>query len=279
MKKIFFAALIFTLFLTSCKTNPNVFNLPNEKESEVKTELESLKEESDLDTDFVYELSNDNVNFKKINFGSEPRERKAKRIPLSWYVITSDDEGTYLLSERVLDYVCFNQEDNQNDYMNSYIREYLNNDMIEIFFNEDEKKRLLPVSDNTGDRATLMSENNLINFFGDVYYRGLMSDIYNNYERFNANLEMVAYPTEYAKSKYKSIDSVKGFDNEEYADDNGVELDERFDAFNGCTPYWILDGVDADSSLQEYVLSIGYIHYIDKIENFVGVRPLIKIKK
>jgi hypothetical protein len=200
--------------------------------------------------------------------------------PIVWQIISEDYRERILLSESILDTMPYNETNDTADWKESTLFDYLNSDFVNEHFDEKERETLLPVNDDEEDPGvvTMLSISNLIDLYGDIYYAD--GTFYNNTDEFNANAGMVAKPLDRALHN-----DIEIFDNEVFAGlvGNG-KFDERFNFANGNSPYWVLDKVDNEEKGIEgnfvyYVMPMGYIDYMEPSRLYIGIRPVIRIKR
>lgn len=204
--------------------------------------------------------------FRTINFG------KQDGSPISWYVISDDDDGYQLLvTEKIIDTIQFNTEDVKVEWSNSTLYDYLNSDFINECFSSEEQSKIVYVNDIDDAKVTMLSLNNLIDLYGRIFY--IPDEFYGVKDYFEANKDIIAKPNEKAIKN-----SIEIYENATYAELNGTEIDNRYDFANGHSPYWLINTAD-DTSDVFLVDPTGYITYLEPNRNYIGVRPVIRIKK
>ncbi len=103
------------------------------------------------------------VNIARVVFGRFPQNANdLEMTPISWLVVSEDEEKMILLSEKFLDFLPFNLNENMysNEWETSYLRELFHNTYYPQMFSEEEKKQLIPC-ENTNDYITLPSKEEL----------------------------------------------------------------------------------------------------------------------
>ena len=130
---------------------------------------------------------------------------------------------------------------------------------------------MIYTNDVDDDLATMLSINNLLDLFGTMNY--LQDGYYGDKDFFAANDKIVAKPADLAL--YNEIDV---FDNSVMAAVMRTEIDHRYDFANGCAGYWILNKPE-DSVDAFFVTSTGYIGYAPVNTDYIGIRPIIRVKK
>ena len=209
--------------------------------------------------------------FAKMDFGHQ------KDKPVTWLVILEDDETKVLLSEQILDVHKYNEKDEKLDWEKTTLHEYLNTDFVNEYFTSDEKEKMVFTNDMYDDLVTMLSINNLLDLYGNdddsnIYY--VKDGYYGDKDFFEANQNIVAKPAELAL--YNEIDV---FDNETFAEIMRTEVDKRYDFANGCAAYWILNQVDDTISNAFLVTATGYIGNAEADTDYIGIRPIIRIRK
>ena len=123
---------------------------------------------------------------EKIQFGQYYVDAEGKVLePISWIVLSKTKEEMLLISEQIIDYMCFSSS-NSNDWDRSDIKKWLNEEFVNIAFNKEEKERILEADNNE-----LVS---LLDF--DSYFN---SSYFPNYKSLKATY------SDYAKEKTKNI--------------------------------------------------------------------------
>ena len=208
---------------------------------------------------------------KKIEFGSQDGEK------ISWTVISEDEKNMTLFSDDILDAREFEsisklKTEEDFSFATSDICEYLNSDFINICFSKKERERLVFINEYDDVLVTLISLDNLIDLdLGEIDY--IQGEYYNNDKYFSANEKIIAKPT-----KQALYNDIEVFDNETFAEImEQKKVDTRYDFANGHSPYWTVN--IADKGLVYTVTSTGYIEPREADSLYIGVRPVIKIKK
>ena len=203
--------------------------------------------------------------YKKIDFGRQNDK------PVTWLIISEDEDSQILLSEKVLDVKKYNEKNEKLDWDKTSLYEYLNSDFVNEYFTKEEREKMLFTNDVNDDLVTMLSINNLLDLYGDMNY--MQDGYYGNTEFFEANVSITAKPAELAL--FNEIDV---FDNETMSFIMQKDLDKRYDFANGNVGYWILNQVD-DVSNAFYVTSTGYIGNTSVDTDYIGIRPIIRIRK
>lgn len=203
--------------------------------------------------------------YARTNFGSQNGE------PLSWFIVDDDDDYQLLFSEKVIDVVLFDQKESVKDFTESSLCDYLNSDFVNITFSNDEKEKLAFINDTDEYQVTLPSLNNLLDLYGKMNY--IKDGYYNDADFFEANTKIIAKPTEIAINN-----DIDPFDNNTFAEIIQQDVDARYDFANGHVPYWVLN-VDEKTGFPHYITSTGYVGLIEANTPYIGIRPIVRIKK
>ena len=250
MKKIICLLIICSLSIfsmTSCKANG--------EGNEVFDTLGEITDE---------ELYRDatTLRFNILKFGKQNGQ------DLTWYLVESYKDYRVLLCEKVLDFIPYNDGVDVN-YEDSSIYRYMENDFVSQYFSDQEKKQLLSFTD--GLKVTLPTLDNLKEYFGEV--NKTQPGYYGNKEYYSPNKEMTAKPSESSQNEALVNNP---FDNYLYATHNNLELDARYNFADGCQPYWIYDGNELYAN---YVTATGYVARTSQNNQYIGFRPIIKVRK
>ena len=204
-----------------------------------------------------------NVN-EKIVFGHQNGK------PLTWITIYDHNHTKILLSEKILDVKKYNEKEEKHDWDKTTLYEYLNSDFVNEHFTSEEKDKMTYTNDVDNDLVTMLTLDNLLDLYDHMNY--VKDGYYGDKDYFAANDKIVAKPSELAL--YNEIDV---FDNEVMAQIMRTEVDHRYDFANGCAGYWILNQLD-DVANAYYVTPTGYIGNTPVNTDYIGIRPVIRIK-
>lgn len=261
MKRVISLLLVIFIVSTSAcsykEENSVKINVNGENIVDAKTTF-------DTDSDKPLNVEVNNGGFAKIDFG------KQNGKPVTWLTIFEDDDTKVLLSEKILDVKKYNDKEAKIDWDKTTLYEYLNSDFINEYFSNEEKEKMVYTNDLDNDYVTMLSINNLLDLFGGMNY--LKDGYYGDKEFFAANDKAVAKPAEFAQ--YNEIDV---FDGEVMAKVMGTEIDHRYDFANGCAGYWILNKPE-DSVNAFFVTATGYVDETPVNTDYIGIRPIIRIK-
>ena len=202
--------------------------------------------------------------YVKMDFG------KQNGKPVSWYVVYDDGEHLLLFSEQVLDVKLYNSTNAKTEWGNTTLYDYLNSDFINEYFSEEERNRMVFTNDVDDCLVTMASTDNLIDLYGDIYYA--LDGYYGDEEYFIPNKKIIAKPAEAAINN-----DIYPFNNEEFAEIVQKDVDKRYEFANGSVPYWLLN--QTDDGLAYIVTSTGYISEVEPTVGYIGIRPIIRLKK
>lgn len=203
--------------------------------------------------------------YRTINFG------KLDGRPISWYVIAEDDEHALLLSEKIIDTMPFNTKNVKVDWTNSTLFDYLNTDFINECFTSDEQKQIAFVNNSDDAKVTMLSLNNLIDVYGKIYY--IPDEYYGVKDYFEANKDIIAKPSQRAIKN-----DIEVYENTTFAEIMGQEVDKRYEFANGHSAYWVINTTEESSDVF-LVTATGYINHLEPDRKYIGVRPVIRMKK
>lgn len=261
MKRILCVLLVLCIFLiTACsyKSESKIqVNVNEENVVDAKTTF-------DTNSNKPLDVEISTGGFAKVDFGRQNGK------PVTWLVISEDDEGKILLSENILDVKKYNEKYEKIDWDKTTLYEYLNSDFVNEYFSKEERDQMIFTNDVDNDLVTMLSINNLLDLYGDMNY--MKDGYYGDPNFFEANKNIVAKPEELAI--YNEIDV---FDNETMAQIMRTDIDNRYDFANGCAGYWILNQVD-DTPNAFLVSATGYIDNMPIDTDYIGIRPVIRIK-
>ena len=263
MKKLFVffsvIALIISIFACSVKSESQVNFEVN------GTNVLDAKAGFDTENPDLVSASVNTSKFRTIDLG------KLDGRPISWYVIDDSDEYLLLLSEKIIDTMPFHNGDTRVEWTNSTLYDYLNSDFINECFSSEEQDRLVFINDSDNAKVTMLSLNNLIDLYGRIYY--IPEEFYGIKDYFEANKDMIALP-----SKRAIENDIEIYDNATFAEIMGQDVDERYDFANGHSAYWVINTAEESNDVF-FVTATGYIDYLEPSRNYIGVRPVIRVKK
>lgn len=250
MKKflcLIIAMLLPIMTLTSCFSN-------NEQ-----VEFDTLGDITDLE---LYKDAT-TLKFNILKYGKQNGQ------DITWYLVESYKDYRVLLCEKILEFKQYNDSGIDVNFEDSSLYRYMENDFVNEYFSDQEKKKLLTYKD--GLKCAIPTLDNIREYFGEV--NTTKSGYYGDPEFFAANIEMVAKPAE-SSSDETLVNNV--FDNHYYSTKNEVEMDTRYNFADGCQPYWIYDGNELYAN---YVTATGYVARTNQNNKYIGFRPMIKVRK
>lgn len=259
-KELLILGIISTIILSSCtvsSTSKVNVNVNGENVVDAKAGFDT----SDPN---LFSLDVNTTSFSRMDFGRQDGKL------VSWYIIGDDDKHLTLFSEKVLDVKPYNSTDKKTEWDKTTLYEYLNTDFVNDYFSSDERKRMVYTNDVDDCLVTMASTNNLIDMYGDIYY--VKDGYYGNKDFFAANEKIIAKPAEAA-----IYNDIYPFNNSEFAEIEQKDIDKRYEFANGAAPYWLLD--QSEDGEPYAVTGTGYIAIMEPTQGYVGIRPIIRIKK
>ena len=261
MKRIIRLLLVAFIIFTSacsCKEESSVkININGENVVDAKTTFDTESEKP-----LNVEISRGGL--AKIDFGHQNGK------PVTWLVITEDDNGKILLSEKILDVKKYNEKEEDITWDKTTLYEYLNSDFVNEYFTKEEKEKMTFTNDVDNDFVTMLSIDNLLDLFGDMNY--VKDGYYSDKNFFAANKDIVAKPADLAL-----YNEIEVFDNDTMAQIMRTDIDERYDFANGCAGYWVLNKVK-DVPNAFYITATGYVGNTPVNTDYIGIRPIIRLK-
>ena len=212
----------------------------------------------------LFDFDLNTSDYKKMNFG------KQGNTPVSWFVVYDDGEHYVLFSEKVLDVKLYNNTNEKTDWGDTTLYDYLNSDFVNEYFSKEEVERMVFTNDKDDSLVTMASTDNLIDLYGDIYYA--IAGYYGDENYFAANKKIIAMPMEAAINN-----DIYPFNNDDFAEIVQKDVDKRYEFANGAVPYWLLNQ-DEDGNPYS-VTGTGYISIEEPTQGYIGIRPIIRIKK
>lgn len=213
----------------------------------------------------LFDFDLNTSDYKKMNFG------KQGNTPVSWFVVYDDGDHYVLFSEKVLDVKLYNSTNKKTEWGDTTLYEYLNTDFINEYFSKEERERMIFTNDKDDCMVTMASTDNLIDLYGDIYYA--IEGYYGSEDYFQPNEKIIAKPMEAAINN-----DIYPFNNDDFAEIVQAEsVDRRYDFANGAVPYWLLN--QDDDGMPYTVTGTGYISIEEPTQGYIGIRPIIRIKK
>ena len=212
----------------------------------------------------LFDFDLNTSDYKKMNFG------KQGNTPVSWFVVYDDGEHYVLFSEKVLDVKLYNNTNEKTDWGDTTLYDYLNSDFVNEYFSKEEVERMVFTNDKDDSIVTMASTDNLIDLYGDIYYA--IAGYYGDESFFAPNKNIIAKPMEAAINN-----DIYPFNNDDFAEIVQKDVDKRYEFANGAVPYWLLNQ-DEDGNPYS-VTGTGYISIEEATQGYIGIRPIIRIKK
>ena len=201
---------------------------------------------------------------RTIDFGTYPQTEEGENIPITWYIVSCNSDGTLtLISEYVIDIRQYDDGFCYGYWSKCSLRDFLNNDFYNIAFSDSEK--------------SIIVENSTITKTRDWYW-GIETDICSD-KVYIPGIEDVKFfkkklicnPTDFAKSKIQLLNHMPFY----------------FDIESEAAIWWIRSPDFGHSYATCVITQSGNI-YNDKIYDqeadcvpwdaeYVGVRPMIKV--
>ena len=179
--------------------------------------------------------------------------------------VFANDENFSVDSTRL-----YNETNTKMNFENTTLYDYLNSDFINEYFSKEEKEKLAFINFDNNTLVTLPTTDNLIDLFGSLNY--IKTGFYGDNSFFSPNKNILAYPLE--KAINNDIDP---YDNVTFSNYERKDVDPRYEYANGAVPYWLLN--QNEDGTVCYVTSTGYIGVTEANTGYIGIRPIIKIKK
>ena len=190
-----------------------------------------------------------------------------------WTKIAEDKKSVLLFADDILNAREYDSRRNVKvEFATSSINEYLNSDFINTYFSKEEINRLIFINEYDDLMVTLITLDELRKISSeDIVF--VKDDYYDNENYFKSNKSIIAKAT-----KDALYNDIEVFDNELHAEImNQKVVDNRYDFANGYSPYWLLDVNDENMPLT--VTATGYVEGRDADSLYIGIRPIIRIKK
>ncbi len=138
-----------------------------------------------------------------VKFGQYPQGTNGEVLSIEWRVLEVQKDKVLLLSDRLLDYVRYNQECADVTWETCTLRKWMNNDFIQRAFNSEEQDKIAIVTNrNTTNNGTKVGNDTQDKVFA------LSLDEVKKY--FPTDESSIAYTTDYAHTQ--------GYDSEDRSD-------------------------------------------------------------
>ena len=179
----------------------------------------------------------------KVTFGQYPQGANGEDQPLVWRVLSVEKGRVLLITDKLIDYVKYNESYENVTWETCTLRKWMNNDFISKAFNSSQQAQIATVSNQNPNNPEYGTKGG--NATQDRIF-ALSIDEANKY--FSSYSDRIAYTTDYAHKK--------GLDRSEW---------------------WWLRSPGINSSSAAFVLSNGYVTRsgFDVFRNIVAVRPAL----
>ena len=84
-------------------------------------------------------------------FGNYPQGENGEEEPIEWRVLTVDGDKALVISEKLLDYVSYNQEYTDVTWETCTLRSWMNNDFLNAAFSSSEQAKIATVTNQNPD--------------------------------------------------------------------------------------------------------------------------------
>ena len=143
-----------------------------------------------------------------VHFGSYYQENDKEKTPIEWIVLRKkeDDNTLTLISKNVLDVVPFDITKKPVKWGSSTVRQWLNNEFLNTAFTKEEQAKIVEKEAQTKDNSQYGTEGEKPGPFDKICLfaeAGIK-------KHFPSNIDRMAKPTPYAKSKGVACDSAEG---------------------------------------------------------------------
>ena len=143
-----------------------------------------------------------------VHFGSYYQENDKEKTPIEWIVLRKkeDDNTLTLISKNVLDVVPFDITKKPVKWGSSTVRQWLNNEFLNTAFTKEEQAKIVEKEAQTKDNSQYGTEGEKPGPFDKICLfaeAGIK-------KHFPSNIDRMAKPTPYAKSKGVACDSTEG---------------------------------------------------------------------
>ncbi len=161
-------------------------------------------------------------------FGNYPQGENGEEEPIEWRVLAVDGDKALVISEKLLDYVSYNQEYTDVTWETCTLRSWMNNDFLNAAFSSSEQAKIATVTNQNPDNPEYGTKGGKPT--QDKIF-ALSIDEANQY--FTSDSDRKAYTTDYANQR-------------------GFDSDDR-------SNYWWLRSPGLLSNDAAYVLNFGRI--------------------
>ena len=257
------ASLVLTIVLSFCCSCSSV------EQNNSSNMIDNIK------TPLEYDNSTMSDSFDYITFGKYEQDNNESngKEDIEWIVLKKDGNKLYLLSKYALDNLPYDKNYSYRSWEESTLRKWLNEDFLNVAFDEKEKKAILIKSYNNrliDDDGVVKCENpatedkiSILDIEEAEEFFGLIDD--DEESRFH-NRKLTAYATEYLKAKDR------------------MWVYNLGDWYDGCVRWWLrtLRGEDywvleKNSCMAWTIYFDGSAHMYSLFTEDIGVRPAMWI--
>lgn len=186
-----------------------------------------------------------------VYFGTYEQDNNTSNLTedIEWLVLAIEDGKALLITEYLLEYVQYNEEDTAVTWENSTLRQWMNNDFFNAAFTDEERSKIAATTLNNADNPDYG-----IGGGNDTIDKIFALSIDEAEKYFSSDDDRVAYVTEYAKSR-------------DYCNSSGSE-------------WWWLRSPGKDGSRAANISYIGGFYNDGVFVNFndVAVRPALWVE-
>jgi hypothetical protein len=170
-------------------------------------------------------------NYYTFTFGNYPQGENGEEEPIEWRVLTVDGDKALVISEKLLDYVSYNEEWIDVTWETCTLRSWMNNDFLNAAFSSSEQAKIATVTNQNPDNPK----------YGTKGGKPTQDKIF-------------ALSIEEAKKYFSSVSDRKAYTTD-YAHKRGSDSDDRSDwwwlrspGYSGNDAAYVYYGGDVDRS-------------------------------
>lgn len=221
-----------------------------------------------------------------VQFGSYDQDNDLGngKETIEWYVLDAAEDTMTLLSVKLLDVMCFSEEQKKTSWKESEMRQWLNETFYKAAFSETEQTDILAAmvenekGGNTEDKVYLLSHREFLAYFGvsadalTQMQSTMENEIQNlkNLERLDSRIFVEGTKTALANGLWSWTEETTlgylKFQNVDYSSANGNSA-------------WWLRTTDADGISAHTIGANGDVDSTQYVNSAEGVRPVIKIQR
>ncbi len=126
-----------------------------------------------------------------VKFGLYPQGTNGEVLPIEWRVLEVQKDKVLLLTDKLLDYVRYNEERADVTWETCSLRKWMNNDFIQIAFNSEEQSKIATVT----NRNTTNNGTKVVNDTQDKVFALSLEEVQ---KYFPTDESSIAYTTDHA---------------------------------------------------------------------------------